>query len=73
MIEQVQIDDITKDNDITKDFIGGNGLYIFDLSPDKCFGDHFDVLKSENPKRKLTLSIFTYMEYDNMMQITKNR
>ena len=38
-------------NDITKDdFIGGYGLYIFD----KCFGDHFNVLKSGNLKLKLT-------------------
>jgi len=69
-------------NDITKDdFIGGYGLYIFDLSPDKCFGDHFNVLKSGNLKLKLTfretlpcvVNLYIYMEYDNMMEITKNR
>ena len=69
-------------NDITKDdFIGGYGLYIFDLSPDKCFGDHFNVLKSGNLKLKLTfretlpcvVNLYIYMEFDNMMEITKNR
>ena len=61
--------------------IGGYGLYIFDLSPDKCFGDHFNSLKSGNLKVKLTfretlpcvVNLYIYMEFDNMMEITKNR
>ena len=69
-------------NDITKDdFIGGYGLYIFDLDPYKCFGDHFNVLKSGNLKLKLTfrealptvVNQYIYMEFDNMLEITKNR
>ena len=68
--------DITKD-----DFIGGYGLYIFDLSPDKCFGEHFNVLKSGNLKLKLSfretlatvVNLYVYMEFDNMLEITKNR
>ena len=69
-------------NDITKeDFIGGYGLYIFDLSPDKCFGDHFNVIKKGNLRIKLSfrealvnvVNLFVYMEYDNMLEITKAR
>ena len=40
-------------NDITKEDFKYD-LYIFDLSLDKCFGDHFNVLKSGNLKLKLT-------------------
>ena len=58
-----------------------NALFSFDLSPDKCFGDHFNVIKKGNLRIKLSfreavstvLTLFVYMEYDNMMEITKNR
>jgi hypothetical protein len=69
-------------NEITKeDFIGGYGLYSFDLTPDKCYGDHFNVLKKGNLRIKLSfrepvanvLSFYIYMEYDNMLEITKAR
>jgi hypothetical protein len=68
-------------NEITKeDFIGGYGLYSFDLTPDKCYGDHFYVLKKGNLRIKLSfrepanvLSFYIYMEYDNMLDITKAR
>ena len=69
-------------NDITKeDFVGGYALFSFDLSPDKCYGDHFNVIKKGNLRIKLSfreavstvLTLFVYMEYDNMMEITKNR
>ncbi len=43
-------------NEITKeDFIGGYSLYSFDLTPDKCYGDHFNVLKKGNLRIKLSL------------------
>ena len=69
-------------NDITKeDFVGGYALFSFDLSPDKCYGDHFNVIKKGNLRIKLSfreavstvLTLFVYMEYDNMMEMTKNR
>ncbi len=69
-------------NEITKDdFIGGYGLYSFDLTPEKCYGDHFNVLKKGNLRIKLSfqepvasvLSFYIYMEYDNMLVITKAR
>ena len=69
-------------NDITKeDFVGGYALFSFDLSPHKCYGDHFNVIKKGNLRIKLSfreavstvLTLFVYMEYDNMMEITKNR
>jgi hypothetical protein len=42
-------------NEITKeDFIGGYGLYSFDLTPDKCYGGHFNVLKKGNLRIKLS-------------------
>jgi hypothetical protein len=67
-------------NEITKeDFIGGYGLYSCDLTPDKCYGDHFNVLKKGNLRIKLSfrepvanvLSFYFNMEYDNMLEITK--
>jgi hypothetical protein len=42
-------------NEITKeDFIGEYGLYSFDLPPDKCYGDHFNLLKKGNLRIKLS-------------------
>jgi hypothetical protein len=36
-------------NEITKeDFIGGYGFFSFDLTPDKYYGDHFNVSKKGN-------------------------
>jgi len=69
-------------NDITKkDFKEGYGLYVFDLTPDKCYGEHFNVMKKGNLKLKFSfrkptpsvISLFIYMEYDNVMEITKAR
>ncbi len=69
-------------NEITEeDFIGGYGIYSFDLTPDKYYGDHFNVLKKGNLRIKLSfrepvanvLSLYIYMEYDNMLEITKAR
>ena len=69
-------------NQITKeDFLDGYSLFAFDLSPDKCNGDHFNLIKKGNLRLKLTfkeavtvtLTCFVYMEYDNMLEITKNR
>jgi hypothetical protein len=64
-----------------KDFIGGYGLYSFDLTPDKCYGDHFNVLIKGNLRIKLSfrepvanvLSLYINMEYDNMLEINKAR
>jgi hypothetical protein len=69
-------------NEITEiTFIGGYGLYSFDLTPDKCNGDHFNVVKKGNLRIKLSfpessanvLSFYIYMEYDNLLEITKAR
>ena len=29
------------------DFAGGSALFVFDLSPDKCTGSHFNLFKLE--------------------------
>jgi hypothetical protein len=42
-------------NEITKvDFISGYGVYSFNLKPDKCYGDHFNVIKKGNLRIKFS-------------------
>lgn len=69
-------------NQITKDeFLSGYALFVFDLSPDKCNGEHFNLIKKGNLKLKLTfktptpyvINCYIYMEYDNILEITKER
>lgn len=69
-------------NDILRtDFPRGYAFYAFDISPDLCSSDHFNLLKkgnlnlnlvfSENLKNPVTLLV--YMEFDNMIEITNTR
>jgi hypothetical protein len=68
-------------NNITKeDFLNGYSIFVFDLSPDKCNDEHFNLIRKGNLRLKLTfkdatphvINCYVYMEYDNMLEITKN-
>ena len=64
-----------------EDYPDGYALFAYDLSPDLCSGDHFNLIKtgkltigvqfSESLKQSITLIVLK--EYDNMIEITKNR
>jgi hypothetical protein len=66
----------------------GNTLYAFDLTPDLCSADHFNLLKDgsldldvhleKDPTGVLTTSAagytaMFYLEFDNIIEITKER
>ena len=65
-------------NDISlKDYANGYTLFAFDISPDLCSGDHFNLLKTGELKLELTfsknleqpVSLTVYMEFDNLIEI----
>lgn len=69
-------------NDISReDYSEGYTLFVFDISPDLCSGDHFNLLKTgelvldlsfhENLNKTITLVVF--MEFDNMIEINATR
>lgn len=69
-------------NDISyADYKSGYTLYAFDLSPDLCSGEHFNLFKDGSLdldiefKTSLEKSITTifYLEFDNLIEITKQR
>ena len=69
-------------NDITyDDYKSGYTLYAFDLSPDLCNSEHFNLLKDgalelevqcETAPETAFYTIF-YLEFDNVIEITKER
>jgi hypothetical protein len=69
-------------NDITySEYNQGYTLYAFDLSPDMCNGDHFNELNDGNlelevifnESHKEAITILFYLEFDNLVEITKHR
>lgn len=69
-------------NDILRtDYPNGYCLFAFDISPDLCSADHFNLLKTgklvldlsfdENLQQAVTLIV--YCEYDNLIEINKSR
>lgn len=69
-------------NDISrKDYANGYCLFAFDLSPDLCSGDHFNLLKTGNLILELSFArnleqpihLIVYMEFDNMIEINSAR
>ena len=70
------------DNSITyEDYAGGNTLFAFDLTPDLCNSGHYNIMKngSLNLSIKLgeanakSITIMTYMEFDNIIEIDNKR
>ena len=65
-------------NDISReDYPNGYALFAFDLTPDLCSGDQFNLIKTGNLDLGLTFSsslaesivVLFYMEYDNLVEI----
>ena len=69
-------------NDINRDdYSQGNTLFAFDLTPDLCSGNQFNLIKSGNLSFGLefenrlpnAITVLIYMEFDNMIEISKSR
>lgn len=69
-------------NDITrKDYAHGYTFFAFDITPDLCSGDHFNLLKSGSLVLELSFAenlaqpihLIVYMEFDNMIEINAAR
>jgi hypothetical protein len=69
-------------NDITYDeFKNGYTLYAFDLTADTCNGEYFNELNDGNLELEVVfekakseaISVLIYMEFDNLVEITKHR
>jgi len=70
------------DNDITyEEYKKGNTLYAFDLSPDLCSSEHFNILKDGSLDLDIdfksavqsSITAVFYLEFDNIIEITKQR
>ena len=69
-------------NDINyKEYKDGYFIFAFDLTPDLCCEEHYSILKDGNMEVYLRFTetlkkayhMITYLEFDNVMEITKNR
>ena len=63
------------------DYGSGYTLFSFDLTPDHCPGDHFELIKRGNLRMKLhfsealanTVNLILYAEFPNVIEINTNR
>lgn len=63
------------------DFKGGFALYAYDLSPDLCEGDHFNLLKQGAVRLTIRFStalvrpitVVSYAEFENVIEIDRSR
>lgn len=69
-------------NDIQREeYKNGYCLFAYDLSPDLCSGEHFNLLKTGNLSIHLTfktspsvpLQLILYQEFDSLIEINQNR
>ena len=70
-------------NDITyQDYKNGYFIFAFDLTPDLCSSEHYNILKDGNMEIALkfnntstngAITMITYLEFDNVLEITKSR
>ena len=64
-----------------EEYAKGHVLYAFDLSPDMCNGDHFNLQHQGNLRVEIkfseqikhTLSVLIYAEFQNVIEISKSR
>lgn len=72
---------ITGNNISREDYKNGYCLYVYDLSPDLCSGEHFNLLKTGNLSIHLTfgkapesaLQLVLFQEFDSLIEINQNR
>ncbi|GFT66045.1 uncharacterized protein F54H12.2 [Trichonephila clavipes] len=65
------------------EFPKGYALYLFDLSPDLCDGEHFNLIKHSNLRIELkfniykvleqTISLIVFAEFESLIEINKTR
>lgn len=72
---------ITGNNITREDFKNGYTIFVYDLSPDLCSGEHFNLLKTGNLSIHMTFSkgpsnpiqLVVYQEFDSIVEIDQNR
>ncbi|GFU02944.1 uncharacterized protein F54H12.2 [Trichonephila clavipes] len=63
------------------EYISGNTLFAFNLSPDLCTGDHLNLIKHSNLRIEIkfskalsqTICVVIFSEFDNIIEINKAR
>ena len=63
------------------DYGSGYTLFAFDLTPDHCPGDHFELIKQGNLRLELhfsealanTVNLIVYAEFQNIIEVDANR
>ena len=63
------------------DYGSGYTAFCFDLSPDHCTGDHFELIKQDNLRVELhfaqplanTINLIIYAEFQNVIEIDASR
>ena len=63
------------------DYGSGYTLFAFDLTPDHCPGDHFELIKQGNLRLELhfsealanTVNLIVYAEFQNVIEVDANR
>lgn len=63
------------------DYPGGYALYVYDLSPDLCQGDHFNLVRQGTLRLALkfakalerAVTVVAYAEYENVIEISNDR
>lgn len=64
-----------------RDYKDGYTMFAFDLTPDMCNGDHFNLVKNGNLRISLNfktslsenVNCLVYMEHENIIEINKAR
>lgn len=64
-----------------KDYDKGYTLFGFDLTPDSCQGDHFNVVKNSNMRLEVhfaealptTINVILFSEFNNVIEVDKSR
>lgn len=64
-----------------EEYVNGNVLFAFDLSPDLCNGDHMNLIKHSNLRLEMkfnqqlaqTISVIIFAEFDSVLEINKTR
>ena len=69
-------------NDISyEDYKNGNTIFAFDLTPDLCSAEHYNLLKDGSLDVDITMekafsesvTAYFYLEFDNIIEIDKDR
>ena len=66
------------------EYANGNFIFAFDLTPDLCSSEHYNILKDGNLEIVLrfaspdeiantAITLIVYLEFDNILEITQNR